>query len=64
MNLTQEQRAVAGHPRGAFVEACPGAGKTRAIVARVARIAPTLGPSRGVAVLSAARTAVKFIGRG
>ena len=58
MNLTQEQRAVAGHPRGAFVEACPGAGKTRAIVARVARIAPTLGPSRGVAVLSFTNSAI------
>ena len=58
MNLTQEQRAVAGHPRGAFVEACPGAGKTRAIVARVARIAATLGPSRGVAVLSFTNSAI------
>ena len=58
MNLTQEQRAVAGHPLGAFVEACPGAGKTRAIVARVARIAPTLGPSRGIAVLSFTNSAI------
>jgi DNA helicase II / ATP-dependent DNA helicase PcrA len=57
MNLTQEQRAVAGHPRGAF-EACPGAGKTRTILACVARITPTLGSNRGVAVLSFTNSAI------
>jgi len=58
VNLTPEQSAVARHPRGAFVEACPGAGKTRAIVARVARIAPTLGNGRGIAVLSFTNSAI------
>lgn len=58
MNLTPEQRAVARHPRGAFVEACPGSGKTRAIVARVCAIAPTLGTNRGLAVLSFTNSAI------
>lgn len=58
MNLTPEQSAVAQHPRGAFVEACPGAGKTRAIVARAARIVPTLGSNRGIAVLSFTNSAI------
>ena len=58
MNLTPEQRAVAQHPRGAFVEACPGAGKTRAIVARVGAIAATLGSNRGLAVLSFTNSAI------
>lgn len=58
MNLTPEQRAVAEHPRGAFVEACPGSGKTRAIVARVGRIAGTLPANRGVSVLSFTNSAI------
>lgn len=58
MNLTPEQRAVAQHPRGAFVEACPGAGKTRVIVARVAGIASELGRNRGLAVLSFTNSAI------
>jgi hypothetical protein len=58
MNLTPEQRAVAQHPRGVFVEACPGAGKTRAIVARVATIAAALGSNRGLAVLSFTNSAI------
>src|SRR5437879_9901777 len=64
MRLTDEQRAVANHVPGAFVEACPGAGKTRAIVARIARIAPTLPVRRGLAILSFTNSAIEeFIAR-
>lgn len=56
--LTEEQEAFAAHVGGAFVHACPGAGKTRTIIARLARIAATLPPRRGVAVLSFTNTAV------
>ena len=62
--LTDEQRAFVNHTTGAFIEACPGAGKTRAIVARIARIAPTLPPRHGLAVLSFTNSAVEeFIAR-
>jgi DNA helicase-2/ATP-dependent DNA helicase PcrA len=61
---TDEQRAFANHAPGAFVEACPGAGKTRTIVARIARIAPKLPPRRGLAVLSFTNAAIEeFITR-
>ena len=56
--LTTEQEAFAAHTGGAFVHACPGAGKTRTIIARLARIAARLPPRRGVAVLSFTNTAV------
>ena len=56
--LTAEQEAFAAHVGGAFVHACPGAGKTRTIIARLARIAATLPPRRGVAVLSFTNSAV------
>jgi superfamily I DNA/RNA helicase len=39
MPLTTEQQQFANHEEEAFVEACPGAGKTRTVVARLARIA-------------------------
>lgn len=62
--LTNEQRRVATHLPGAFVEACPGAGKTRTVVARVARIVSTLPLHKGVAVLSFTNSAVEeFIRR-
>ncbi|MEC4339223.1 ATP-dependent helicase [Stenotrophomonas pavanii] len=62
--LTEEQEAFAAHVGGAFVHACPGAGKTRTIIARLARIAATLPHRRGVAVLSFTNTAVdEFRGR-
>ncbi len=57
--LTDEQRALANHGFGAFVDACPGAGKTRTIVARIARIAPTLMPRRGLAVISFTNSAIE-----
>jgi len=64
MRLTDEQRTFANHVPGAFVEACPGAGKTRAIVARVARIAPMLPARRGLAILSFTNSAIEeFISR-
>lgn len=56
--LTAEQEAFATHVGGAFVHACPGAGKTRTIIARLAKIATTLPPRRGVAVLSFTNSAV------
>jgi DNA helicase-2/ATP-dependent DNA helicase PcrA len=59
MELTDEQRAIANHVSGAFVEACPGAGKTRSIVARIVRIAPTLPVRRGLAILSFTNSAIE-----
>lgn len=56
--LTQEQAAFATHASGAFVHACPGAGKTRTIIARLVKIAAILPPRRGVAVLSFTNSAV------
>ncbi|WP_367190359.1 UvrD-helicase domain-containing protein [Burkholderia sp. Ed8] len=56
--LTAEQEAFATHVGGIFVHACPGAGKTRTILARLANIAATLPPRRGVAVLSFTNSAV------
>jgi DNA helicase II / ATP-dependent DNA helicase PcrA len=57
--LTDEQRLFVNHIPGAFVEACPGAGKTLAIAARVARIAPTLPVRRGLAILSFTNSAIE-----
>lgn len=57
-DLTAEQEAFAMHVGGAFVNACPGAGKTRTIIARLVNIAATLPPRRGVAVLSFTNSAV------
>lgn len=56
--LTGEQNAFAEHVGGVFVHACPGAGKTRTIIARLARISRTLSPRHGVAVLSFTNSAV------
>lgn len=55
---TEEQKAFTMHVGGTFVHACPGAGKTRTIIARLTRIAATLPPRRGVAVLSFTNAAV------
>jgi DNA helicase-2/ATP-dependent DNA helicase PcrA len=57
--LTDEQQTFANHLPGAFVEACPGAGKTRTIVARIVRIAEKLPSRRGIAVLSFTNTAIE-----
>ncbi|CAN7303350.1 UvrD-helicase domain-containing protein [Caballeronia sp. LjRoot34] len=56
--LTEEQEAFATHVGGAFVHACPGAGKTRTIIARLTKITATLPPRRGVAILSFTNSAV------
>lgn len=56
--LTDEQQAFAALPLESFVEACPGAGKTRTVVARVKRIRTSLLPRQGVAVLSFTNSAV------
>ncbi|MCS6053055.1 ATP-dependent helicase [Klebsiella variicola subsp. variicola] len=57
-NLTPEQESFASHVGGAFVNACPGAGKTRTIIARLARIAATLPSRQGIAILSFTNSAV------
>ncbi len=59
MELTNEQCTFADHVSGAFVEACPGAGKTRTIVARIARIARSLPVRRGLAILSFTNSAIE-----
>ena len=58
-DLTAEQKAFLTHAGGAFIHACPGAGKTRSIIARLARIVATLPPRHGVAVLSFTNSAVE-----
>jgi len=58
LGLTAEQEAFATHVGGAFVHACPGAGKTRTIIARLEKIAAALPQRRGVAVLSFTNSAV------
>jgi ATP-dependent DNA helicase UvrD/PcrA len=62
--LTEEQSIFANHAAGTFLQACPGAGKTLAIVARIERVAPTLPTRRGLAVLSFTNSAIEaFITR-
>jgi hypothetical protein len=56
---TLEQQQFAEHPNAAFLEACPGAGKTRTIVARASSIANNLPPRKGLAILSFTNCAVK-----
>lgn len=55
---TREQQAVIDHVGSAFIEACPGAGKTRTLVARAARLAADDKDRRGVAFLSFTQAAV------
>ncbi len=52
VNLTNEQAKVAGQPGSLYVKACPGAGKTRALVSRAQKLAEVLPPTRGLALLS------------
>ncbi len=56
--MTTEQQAFVAHEGEAFIQACPGAGKTKTIVARLARIAAGLPPRKGIAVLSFTNSAV------
>jgi DNA helicase II / ATP-dependent DNA helicase PcrA len=58
---TAEQSAFVEHTSEAFVQACPGGGKTRTIVQRVQRIAPGLPPRKGIAVLSFTNSAIEEI---
>jgi superfamily I DNA/RNA helicase len=56
--LSDEQQALADHSAGhLFAEACPGAGKTRAIVARYLRRTEE-EPRKGIALLSFTNAAV------
>lgn len=57
-DLTEEQRAFAEHPGEAFVEACPGSGKTGTIVARLQLRADRLPVRKGIALLSFTNSAV------
>ncbi|WP_367875305.1 UvrD-helicase domain-containing protein [Luteolibacter sp. Populi] len=56
---TDEQIAFARHPEGCFLAACPGSGKTRTILDRLARLSQELPPRRGVAALSFTNAAVE-----
>jgi len=52
------QKAVVSHKGEAYVEACPGAGKTLTLVHRVSGICEALAPRHGIAVLSFTNSAV------
>lgn len=56
---TCEQKSFALHPREAFVEACPGAGKTRAILDRLENLLKGLPPRHSIGVLSFTQSAVE-----
>jgi DNA helicase-2/ATP-dependent DNA helicase PcrA len=58
-DLTDEQKRLANHGQGLFAEACPGAGKTRSMVARVAKISRHTAPRIGIAVLSFTNSAIE-----
>lgn len=55
---TPEQEAVIAHDGGAFINACPGAGKTRVMVERAAHVFQSIPPGRGVAFLSFTKAAI------
>ena len=55
---TEEQRAVIEQDGSAFVDACPGAGKTRILIERARKLFGTLGQGRGIAFLSFTHAAV------
>ena len=61
--LTEEQQRLAGHSDEVFAEACPGAGKTRTIVDRVACLSGNLPLRKGMAVLSFTNAAVEVFTR-
>jgi len=56
---TEEQRKIIEHPGSAFVTACPGAGKTRTMVARARVILGDGTDRRGIAFLSFTNAAVQ-----
>jgi superfamily I DNA/RNA helicase len=55
---TPEQEKIINHPGSAFVEACPGAGKTRVMVERARKLLGDKKMRRGVAFLSFTNAAV------
>jgi len=58
---TEEQLKIINHDRSAIVRACPGAGKTKVLVARVRKLLADDGGSdkgRGIAMLSFTRAAI------
>lgn len=55
---TEEQRAVIGLDGSAFVDACPGAGKTRILIERARKLFGAMGHGRGIAFLSFTHAAV------
>lgn len=58
---TEEQRKIINHDRSAIVRACPGAGKTKVLVARVCKLLADNGGNdrgRGIAMLSFTRAAI------
>ncbi len=55
---TTEQAAIVEHEGPAFVRACPGAGKTRTMVARAQRLFSDPVDKRGVAFLSFTKAAI------
>ncbi len=59
MKLTREQRDAVRHDGHAFVEACPGSGKTRAIVAKLLRsVEAVRGTPRRIACITYTNAAV------
>lgn len=59
--LTEEQSKFVQHDGDAFLIACPGAGKTKAITFRIDRLLKNAPARRGVAVLSFTNSAVEEI---
>ncbi|MCW2282593.1 superfamily I DNA/RNA helicase [Rhodoblastus acidophilus] len=55
---TAQQAAVIGHVGSAFVEACPGAGKTRVMVERARRLLSSRTATQGIAFLSFTNAAI------
>lgn len=55
---TPEQEAVINCDGAAFINACPGAGKTRVMVERAAGVFESMPPGRGVAFLSFTKAAI------
>lgn len=58
LGMTAEQEAFARHRGEAFVDACPGSGKTRTIIGRMSNLQLHCPPRRGIAVLSFTNSAV------